>query len=220
MVLLTGVMPVTALNGVFLVHFIPYYLLTFWVFEEVGRGFGQTRYIEQYNLARFAAFMWATLGFFKRNLQFKVTWKTRVQTPSAAWYTMPQRLVLIGNAIAICIGIGLAVAGRGLPWGALAANVLRRVNAAWPCCYWRYAWRIAFPAQPLPLSGSFLRPRLLRKSLFCVLDDLSTTGARNGPVGDMARRIITCLTFNRSPSLSAVVRWRSKRPGTVRLRRL
>jgi cellulose synthase (UDP-forming) len=39
-VLTTGVMPVAGISWLFLAHFIPYYLLTFWAFEEVGRGFG------------------------------------------------------------------------------------------------------------------------------------------------------------------------------------
>ena len=221
MVLLTGVMPISALNGVFLVHFIPYYLLTFWVFEEVGRGFGQTRYIEQYNLVRFAAFMWATVGLFKRNLKFKVTWKARVQTPSAAWYTMPQRLVLVGNATAICIGIGLAVAGRGLPWGALVANVLwAGVNcglALLLLAFTRgvsrfqrghYRFPVPFPARVETASG---------RSLFCVVDDLSTTGCRlAGRVATLpsGETLSVLLYLPAGPvTLDAVVRWRSKGSG-------
>ena len=60
-VLITGVMPIAEVSWVFLAHFIPFYILTFWAFEEVGRGYGRSVTIEQYNMARFAAFVWATL---------------------------------------------------------------------------------------------------------------------------------------------------------------
>ena len=61
-VLLTGTMPLTPPPD-FLLHFVPYYLLTLWTFEEVGRGYGRTLFVEQYNMARFAAFAWATLAW-------------------------------------------------------------------------------------------------------------------------------------------------------------
>ena len=59
----------------FLLHFVPYYVLTFWVFEEVGRGYGRSLIIEQYNMARFAAFAWATLAWFFPRMKFRVTAK-------------------------------------------------------------------------------------------------------------------------------------------------
>ena len=37
------VLPLLANTPDFLLHFLPYYLLTFWVFEEVGRAFGLRR---------------------------------------------------------------------------------------------------------------------------------------------------------------------------------
>jgi cellulose synthase (UDP-forming) len=218
LVLLTGVMPIAALNGEFLVHFIPYYLLSFLLFEEVGRGFGQTLYIEQYNLARFAAFMWATVGFFRRDLKFKVTWKTRVPPSSTAWYTMPQMLVLAGNGLAICIGIALALAGRGLPWEALAANVLwAGVNCGLALLLLSFTRRVSrfqrgdyrfpvpFPARVETAPG---------RSLFCVADDLSITGCR---LGGRAAALASGETVNvrlylpAGPvTLDAVVRWRSE----------
>src|SRR5512139_3308672 len=72
-VLLTGVLPIHAGAIPFLLHFLPFYLLSFIMFEEVGRGYGGTFYIAQYNFARFAAFVWATLGLFMGRLRFRVT---------------------------------------------------------------------------------------------------------------------------------------------------
>jgi hypothetical protein len=188
------------------------------VFEEVGRGFGQTFYIEQYNLARFAAFMWSTVGFFKRNLKFKVTWKTRVHTPSAAWYTTPQMLVLIGNAMAICIGIGLAVAGRGLPWEALAANVLwAGVNcglALLLLAFTRTVSRFQRGNYRFPVPSPVRVETASGRSLFCVLDDLSTNGCRlAGRVATLpsGETLSVCLYLPAGPvTLDGVVRWRSE----------
>jgi len=74
-VLTTGKLPLVAALPAFLLHFVPYYLLTFWAFEEVGRGYGGTLYIEQYNMARFAAFAWATLALLVPTMKFRVTRK-------------------------------------------------------------------------------------------------------------------------------------------------
>ncbi len=74
-VLLSGTMPLLAGTPEFLLHFVPYYLLTFWVFEEVGRGYGRSLFIEQYNMARFAAFAWATLAWVFPRMKFRVTAK-------------------------------------------------------------------------------------------------------------------------------------------------
>ncbi len=62
-VLITGSMPLIADAQVFLALFVPYFILTFLVFEEAGRGYGRSTLIEQYNMARFAAFAWATINF-------------------------------------------------------------------------------------------------------------------------------------------------------------
>src|SRR3954471_15407347 len=78
-VLATGIMPITEVSWAFLAHFIPFYILTFWAFEEVGRGYGRSVTIEQYNMARFAAFLWATLGLVRRKTNFRVTSKQRVE---------------------------------------------------------------------------------------------------------------------------------------------
>jgi len=61
--LVTGTLPLVTSTSQFLLHFGPYYFLTFWMFEEVSRGYGRTFFIEQYNMARFAAFAAATLAW-------------------------------------------------------------------------------------------------------------------------------------------------------------
>lgn len=117
-------MPISALDTEFLMHFIPYYLLNFWVFEEVGRGYGRTLYIEQYNMGRFAAFAWATLGLFRRHLPFVVTSKEQSPSQQAIRFLLPQIVILTVNAVAIPAGIGFYLYLRHLPLGGVVANVI------------------------------------------------------------------------------------------------
>jgi cellulose synthase (UDP-forming) len=123
-VLTTGVMPILALDASFLAHFIPYYLLTFWVFEEVARGYGRTLLTEQYTMLRFAVFMTATFGFFLRKLRFVVTPKQMGVRDATRQNLWPQYAVLGLNAIAIPVGLTMFWKGSGLPVGALVGNVL------------------------------------------------------------------------------------------------
>src|SRR6266404_4327544 len=122
-VLLTGCVPLVAAMPAFLLHFVPYYLLTFWLFEEVGRGYGRSLYIEQYNMARFAAFAWATLAWLFPKARFEVTRK-RSRARRLLRFTMPQWLVVCCNLLAVPVGIALYRHAHTLPMSGVAANVL------------------------------------------------------------------------------------------------
>ena len=69
-VLVTGVMPVSTLDLAFLVHFVPYYFLHFWVFEEVARGYDNSLYVEEYNLLRSFTFACSTLALLRSRIPF------------------------------------------------------------------------------------------------------------------------------------------------------
>lgn len=122
-VLVSGTLPLLTTVPRFLLHFVPYYLLTFWTFEEVGRGYGGALYVEQYNMARFAAFAWATLAWLAPNGRFKVTRK-RSQGRRTALFSAAQLLVLAGNCLAIPVGIVLYLHRHALPLGGVVANVI------------------------------------------------------------------------------------------------
>ncbi|MCK4706026.1 MAG: glycosyltransferase, partial [Gammaproteobacteria bacterium] len=131
-VLATGLMPISAINAEFLIRFIPYFLLTFWVFEEVGRGFSQSYETEQYNMARFAAFAWATLSLFKspHKQAFKVTQKSGKTKSSKYKNTLPQLLITSFNIFAIPLGLFLFVTFQHLPMEGVIANIIwASVNA-------------------------------------------------------------------------------------------
>jgi cellulose synthase (UDP-forming) len=123
-VLTTGTMPIVAFNLDFLLHFIPYFFLTFWVFEEVNRGHGRSLVIEQYNMARFAAMAWSIFGLFKSKIKFATTPKTNSHRSSHSPYILPQAVVMIGNALAIPIGLFLYSRYHHLPANGLVANVI------------------------------------------------------------------------------------------------
>lgn len=125
-VLLTGVMPIDAINADFLMHFIPFYLLSFLVFEEVGRGYGKMFYIEQYNFGRFFAFAWATLAWFGSNNKrdFKVTNKNLSQNDASKRILMPQIVVLGINIFAIPLGCLLYYFYDYLPIEGVITNVI------------------------------------------------------------------------------------------------
>ena len=182
-VLLTGTMPLIASSPDFLVHFVPYYLLTLWAFEEVGRGYGRTLFIEQYNMARFAAFAWATLAWVlpRRWLRFKVTRKGGL-VDSSARFVAPQALVLALNVAAIPLGIAFFVWWGRLPLDGLIANALwALVNAALALAVLVFTSRTtAFVRSkyrfPVPLAAELEVPG--GGALRGTIDDISESGFR------------------------------------------
>lgn len=124
-VLTTGTMPLITDAKTFLLMFVPYFILTFLVFEETGRGYGRAALIEQYNMGRFAAFAWSTVGLFRKNLRFRITSKDNLSaTQTAARVMSPQILVSGLNILAIGVGILLWTFGRHLPIDGLIANIV------------------------------------------------------------------------------------------------
>jgi len=178
-VLTTGVMPIAEVSWPFLAHFLPFYLLTFWVFEEVGRGFGRTVTTEQYNMARFAAFAWATVGLVRRKLTFQVTAKHRDEGEKARRWIWPQLGVFLLNLVAIPAGVWMWRAGT-LPTGALIANVVwAAVNLSLAQAVLGFTLRLSrfrrreyrFPV-PLPAVLDFASGA----PVVGVLDDISSHG--------------------------------------------
>jgi cellulose synthase (UDP-forming) len=128
---MAGAMPIDADGGVFLLHFVPYYLLNFLAFEEISRGYGRSVLIEQYNMARFASFAWSTLGVFRIRKRFGVTDKHSEASGSSFGFLLPQLAVVGLNALAIPVGIALFYAGGHLPEDGLWANVVWAVINTW-----------------------------------------------------------------------------------------
>lgn len=122
-VLVSGIMPINVLGLEFLLHFVPYYLLCFWAYEEVGRGYGRSIYTEEFNMARFAIFAWATLGLLFDNRKFRVTDKNH-DSADDSFNIVPQLTVLFGSGVAIIVGIALWMGFSHMSQMALWVNVL------------------------------------------------------------------------------------------------
>jgi cellulose synthase (UDP-forming) len=181
-VLLTGTMPLVASAREFLPLFLPFFVLNFIVFEEVGRGYGRTATIEQYNMARFAAFAWSTLGLVRRTLRFKVTSKDgatamRAETNSVS----PQIVVAAVNLVAIVGGIALFKSRQHLPLDGLVANVVwALVNLGLAVLvvqftllrtrFHRHEYRFPLPLPAIVLIDGVRQPM--------VVDDISPVGCR------------------------------------------
>jgi cellulose synthase (UDP-forming) len=181
-VLLTGVLPVSAIDRDFFLHFAPYYLLTFLVFEEVARGYGRTFLLAQYNMARFFAFIWATFGLFRRRLSFFVTDKSPTATRRFDVHLIPQYLVLMLNAVALPIGIFYYGPTGRIPEVALIANVIwAAVNCTLAVVLLRFTMRRASGLRalyrfPIPLPA---RVKLQgRPACYATIDDISPAGCR------------------------------------------
>lgn len=104
-VLVTGIVPVKTLDWSFLAYLLPWWLLSLWTCEELGRGYARSWIIEQYNFLRYPGFVFATLTLFlNRKLKFRVTDKggsraidnLRRMTPHLAVILLAVAATLIG----------------------------------------------------------------------------------------------------------------------------
>lgn len=182
-VLTTGLMPMVDFYiRDFLIHFVPYMILTFWVFEEVGRGYGKSFAIEQYNMTRFFAFSWATLGLFKKNLKFKVTNKNFHGIASYNIFLLPQYLVFAFNTLAVPVGIYFYFTQQHINELTLIANIFwSSVNlllagavlafAIGRSGYLRQNYRFA-----IPLVMKISIPSRNESEIYGAVDDISSNG--------------------------------------------
>ncbi len=111
--LFTGILPMRALDINYLLHFIPYYAISIYAFNEMGRGFGGNLLLEQFSMGKFITYI-RSFGalFLPRRLRgFKVTPKgSGTGTPQAL--LAPQALVCILSVSAIAWALAGLLAGR------------------------------------------------------------------------------------------------------------
>lgn len=183
MVLLTGWLPIDTDGWVFLCWFVPYYVLSGWIFEELGHGYGGVFYIEQYNFARFAAFAWATLGLVIGPRKFRVTDKSLSPQSSNRLLFFPQFLVLSLNVLGMLTALVWTTFAPYLPPYALYFNlgwaslnlvcglaIIGHIRSTERCLRAEYR----FPV-PLPLLPQ-ATPVQAGKAL--TIDNISSSGCR------------------------------------------
>ena len=179
-VLFSGIMPIADFGAEFFMRFLPYYLLTFLLFEEMSRGFGRAILIEQYNMARFAVFLLASFGYFRDRLRFAVTNKNLDGSGRNLLPLLPQIVVLGINAIAIPAGIALQYASQTLSQDAIAINIVwALVNSGLAAVLLRfnsgrqrfrraeYRFPVPLPARIVPAQGP---------PVYGTIDDISGEG--------------------------------------------
>jgi cellulose synthase (UDP-forming) len=180
-VLTTGVMPILSLDAPFLARSIPYYLLAFWVFEEMARGYGRTLLTEQYTMMRFAVFITATCSLLSGRPRIVVTPRQKGEAEATHQSLWPQYLVLGLNAIAIPVGVTLFWLGSGLTVVALISVLLwASLTVATATVAIRFASRMASSRRheyrfPLPIPLRLQMPRGLCLGL---ATDISPVGCR------------------------------------------
>ena len=87
--LFTGVLPMRALDVNYLVHFVPYFTISLFAFNELGRGFGGNVILEQFSMGKFFTYIKSLFNFLfpKKRKDFKVT-------PKGGGLLVPFRLIL------------------------------------------------------------------------------------------------------------------------------
>lgn len=99
--LFSGILPMKAMDIQYLLHFVPYYAISMFAFNEMGRGFGGSLMLEQFSMGKFMTYM-QTLGMFllpKKARRFKVTPKGEGRAPMRLM--IPQYTVIIVSVVAI-----------------------------------------------------------------------------------------------------------------------
>ena len=100
--LFTGILPMRALDINYLLHFVPYYTISLFAFNEMGRGFGGNLMLEQFSMGKFVTYIRSFFALLlpKRARLFKVTPKG---DSSQAPYTLlaPQLIVFIVSIASI-----------------------------------------------------------------------------------------------------------------------
>ena len=112
-VLFTGVLPMRALDVNYLLHFVPYYALSLFAFNEMARGFGGNIMLEQFSMGKFATYLRTTGGIFRprRGPRFHVTPKGE-HKPAPYGLVAPQTTVLAVSLCAIIFALVQLVLGR------------------------------------------------------------------------------------------------------------
>lgn len=102
----TGVLPMRSLDVNYLIHFVPYFLITIIGFNEMARGYGGQLMLEQFSMAKYYTYIKSVWLFFipRKRSEFKVTPKGDQQTVPYS-FIVPQMIVFLVSLIAILFAI-------------------------------------------------------------------------------------------------------------------
>ncbi len=99
--LFTGVLPMKALDIDYLMHFIPYFVISIFGFNEMARGFGGQIMLEQFSMGKFFTYLKTLpIPFIRRKeREFKVTPKGEGR--ASFIFIFPQVAVLLASIVAV-----------------------------------------------------------------------------------------------------------------------
>jgi cellulose synthase (UDP-forming) len=111
--LFTGILPMRALDLNYLMHFIPYFVVSTLGFNEMARGFGGQIMLEQFSMGKFFTYLKTLVIPFlpRKSKEFKVTPKWH-QGHAPFTLVIPQMLILLGSLVAICWALLELLIGR------------------------------------------------------------------------------------------------------------
>jgi cellulose synthase/poly-beta-1,6-N-acetylglucosamine synthase-like glycosyltransferase len=123
-VLVTGILPIASLDWSYVLRFLPWYLVSLWACEELGRGYAASWTIEQYNFLRAPGFSLATLTFLlNRKLHFRVTKKVSTARAENVRRIAPQLAAIFFGFLSLGIGIVRFVLYQHMATGAFLFNI-------------------------------------------------------------------------------------------------
>lgn len=80
--LFAGLYPLQIHNIDFIVMFLPYFVLSWWAYEEMAGGLGSVLLTEQYKMIMYYTYIRSLTGIFKnRKIKFRVTPKSEIEKP-------------------------------------------------------------------------------------------------------------------------------------------
>lgn len=99
-VLLTGILPLRALDISYLLHFVPYYVISLFAFNEMSRGYGGNIMLEQFSMGKYATYLSTAFAFLFSRRQ-----RTFTVTPKGAQRKVPYKFV-VPQAFVFALSIG------------------------------------------------------------------------------------------------------------------
>jgi cellulose synthase (UDP-forming) len=123
--LFTGILPMRALDINYLLHFVPYYTISLFAFNEMGRGYGGNLMLEQFSMGKFITYVQSFFSLFlpKRSKGFKVTPKGD-RSPAPYALLAPQMIVFLASIAAILFALTMLIIGGRSDEFIIAVNSL------------------------------------------------------------------------------------------------
>lgn len=122
----TGVLPMRSLDINYLIHFVPYFLISIIGFNEMARGYGGQLMLEQFSMGKYYTYIKSVWLFFFPRLrkEFKVTPKGDKQSVPYN-FIIPQMIIFFISLTAILYAV------VGLLIGERTDNFIIAVNCFW-----------------------------------------------------------------------------------------